>query len=131
MNEEVIGVSVRGWEPVGSVGDLQIRHLAALTQEGRTRVWVIGCFDNPDHPLAPVGVGGYRSELFALVWQMVRSDVRATLARAKVSLRGKFHRTLQPFHHQGQQCTLGRETSVSPNVIWTAKVRNNMDGCSS
>jgi hypothetical protein len=90
---------VRGWERIGSVGDLRIRYLVELGQGDRIRVWVVGCFDNPDHPLHLPDAGSNRSELFALVWQLVRSDVRAMKERARAFLHALFRRTLQSFHH--------------------------------
>ena len=100
--------AVHGWEQIGSVGDLRIRYLAALRQGGLTRVWVLGCFDSPNHPLAQPDERSNRSELFALVWQLVRSDVLASLAQAKVFLRAQFHRMSQPFRRQGQLNILER-----------------------
>jgi len=90
---------IRGWERIGSVGDLRIRYLVALGQGELNRVWVVGCFDNPIHPLDPPDAGSNRSELFALVWQLVRSDVLAMKERAKAFHHALFRRTLQPFHH--------------------------------
>ena len=106
---------VRGWERIGSVGDLRIRYLAALGQGERTRVWVVGCFDSPNRPLDPPDAGSNRSELFALVWQLVRSDVRAILARAKASHRAIFRRMLRPFHRQDRLCTSVLPCDESPN----------------
>ena len=91
---------IRGWERIGSVGDLRIRYLVALGQGARTRVWVVGCFDNPIHPLGPPDAGSNRNELFALVLQLVRSDVRAILARARAFHRALFRRMLRPSHRQ-------------------------------
>ncbi|CAB1369933.1 protein of unknown function [Denitratisoma oestradiolicum] len=108
--------SVRGWERIGSVGDLRIRYLAALGQGERTRVWVVGCFDNPNHPLDPSDAESNRNELFALVWQLVRSDVRAIRERARVFLRALCRRTLRPFHRRDQQCTLERDACKPPVV---------------
>lgn len=107
--------AVHGWEQIGSVGDLRIRYLAALHQGGLTRVWVLGCFDSPSHPLAPPDGRSNRSELFALAWQLVRSDVLASLAQAKVFLRAQFHRMSQPFRRQGQPNILERAWET-PNV---------------
>jgi hypothetical protein len=83
---------LRGYERIGSVGDLRIRYLAPLTREGRTRVWVIGYLKNPNHPQVQPDAGNYQSELFALVWHMIRSDLYTILLRAKACLRGVFRR---------------------------------------
>ena len=93
LGDDTFNVSaIRGWERIGSVGDLRIRYLVALGQGERTRVWVVGCFDNPRHPLDPPDAGSNRSELFALAWQLARSDVRAIWERAKVFHRDLYHR---------------------------------------
>ena len=108
--------SIRGFERIGSVGDLRIRYLVALGLGDRSRVWVVGCFDNPNHPLDPPDAESNRSELFALAWQLVRSDVRAILERAKAFRRAVFRRTLRPFHRQDQPYISGRD-SCEPLVV--------------
>ena len=108
--------SIRGWERIGSVGDLRIRYLVALGRGDRSRVWVVGCFDNPIHPLDPPDAESNRNELFALAWQLVRSDVRSIWERARVSLRNLCRRTLRPFHHQDQPYILERDSCEPPVV---------------
>ena len=115
VRDGTTAVATHGLERIGSVGDLRIRYLAALHQEGLTRVWVLGCFDSPNHPLDPPDAGSNRSELFALVWQLVRSDASAILAQAKVFLRAQCRRMSLPFRRQGQPDTLERACET-PNV---------------
>ena len=107
--------SIRGWEQLGSVGDLRIRRLVALGQGARTRVWVVGCFHNPSHPLATPDAESSRNELFALVWHAVLSDVRASQEQAKAFLRGLCHRMSQPFHRTARPNISGLSCDV-PNV---------------
>lgn len=106
VNEAVTQVGYRrisGYERVGSVGDLHVRFVTAMTRRGRRRIWVFGCFDNPNLPLqSRIDEGSYRSELFALVWRMVRSDVTAILARATVFPRTLFRRIVQRGHQTGK-----------------------------
>jgi hypothetical protein len=93
---------IHGLERIGSVGDLRIRYLAALSQGERTRIWVVGCFDNPSHHLYQSDVESNRSELYALVWRLVVSDVRATMEQAIVYFRKKCHRKFQRIRHSGK-----------------------------
>ena len=107
---------IRGVERIGSVGDLRIRYLAALGQGERTQVWVVGCFDNPNHPpQSRAGGAGCQSELFALAWQLILLGARSKMEQATTFLRGLYRRMLLPCHHQDLQDIL--EPSIeSPNV---------------
>ena len=75
---------IAGYSTVGSVGDLCVRSLVVIPHGGRSRVWVIGHFDKPDHRAA---VDIDLSELASLVWCVCRCRARANLLRAKAFLR--------------------------------------------
>lgn len=87
MTETEIPTPVAGYQRIGSVGDLRIQYLAAISQSGPTRIWVVGYFHNQTGYQEAPDAAACRSELCVLVWRLVRMEVVARWAQATASCR--------------------------------------------
>lgn len=79
-----------GLERIGSVGDLSLRHIAAIRSNGELQVWVIGCFEGKANHRTDSG--DYRRELYEMAIKQARRDVRDIAGRAKAFIRDRFRR---------------------------------------